>query len=52
MQAQVLNTLPSNATTVTNFYKQNVYDHADAKIGERSMQRFLYVRSPTSKPRH
>jgi PRC-barrel domain len=34
MQAQVLNTLPSNATTVTNYYKQNVYDHSDAKIGE------------------
>src|SRR5450755_720795 len=34
MQAQVLNTLPSNATTVTNYYKQNVYDPSDAKIGE------------------
>ena len=33
-QAQVLNTLPSNATTVTNYYKQNVYDRSDAKIGE------------------
>ena len=33
-QAQVLNTLPSNATTVTNYYKQNVYDPSDAKIGE------------------
>jgi sporulation protein YlmC with PRC-barrel domain len=34
MQAQVLNSLPSNATTVTNYYKQNVYDPSDAKIGE------------------
>src|SRR5450755_3068987 len=33
-QAQVLNSLPSNATTVTNYYKQNVYDPSDAKIGE------------------
>jgi sporulation protein YlmC with PRC-barrel domain len=34
MQTQVLNSLPSNATTVTNYYKQNVYDPSDAKIGE------------------
>jgi sporulation protein YlmC with PRC-barrel domain len=34
MQSQVLNSLPSNATTVTNYYKQNVYDPSDAKIGE------------------
>ena len=33
-QAQALTTLPSNAMTVTNYYKQNVYDPADAKIGE------------------
>src|SRR5450631_1147669 len=33
-QAQVLTTLPTNATTVTNYYKQNVYDPSDAKIGE------------------
>jgi hypothetical protein len=33
-QAQVLNSLPSNSTTVTNYYKQNVYDRSDAKIGE------------------
>jgi sporulation protein YlmC with PRC-barrel domain len=32
--AQVLNSLPSNSTTVTNYYKQNVYDPSDAKIGE------------------
>jgi sporulation protein YlmC with PRC-barrel domain len=35
-QAQVLTTLPTNATTVTNFYKQNVYDPSDSKIGEIS----------------
>jgi sporulation protein YlmC with PRC-barrel domain len=35
-QAQVLNSLPSNSTTVTNYYKQNVYDPSDAKIGEIS----------------
>jgi sporulation protein YlmC with PRC-barrel domain len=35
-QAQVLNSLPSNSTTVTNYYKQNVYDRSDAKIGEIS----------------
>ena len=34
MQAQVLTTLPTNATTVTNYYKQNVYDPSDNKIGE------------------
>jgi sporulation protein YlmC with PRC-barrel domain len=35
-QAQVLNTLPATSTTVTNYYKQNVYDPSDAKIGEIS----------------
>jgi sporulation protein YlmC with PRC-barrel domain len=33
-QAQVLATLPQNAMTVTNYYKQNVYDPSDSKIGE------------------
>jgi sporulation protein YlmC with PRC-barrel domain len=33
-QAQALTTLPTNAMTVTNYYKQNVYDPSDAKIGE------------------
>jgi sporulation protein YlmC with PRC-barrel domain len=33
---QVLTTLPQNATTVTNYYKQNVYDPSDAKIGQIS----------------
>ena len=31
---QVLDTLPADSTTVTNYYKQNVYDPSDAKIGE------------------
>jgi sporulation protein YlmC with PRC-barrel domain len=26
--------LPADSTTVTNYYKQNVYDPSDAKIGE------------------
>ena len=34
VQARVLNSLPANSTTVTNYYKQNVYDPSDAKIGE------------------
>ena len=36
VQAQVLSSLPANSTTVTNYYKQNVYDPSDAKIGEIS----------------
>jgi sporulation protein YlmC with PRC-barrel domain len=36
VQAQVLNSLPADSTTVTNYYKQNVYDPSDAKIGEIS----------------
>jgi sporulation protein YlmC with PRC-barrel domain len=36
VQAQVLNSVPANSTTVTNYYKQNVYDPSDAKIGEIS----------------
>ena len=35
-QPETLSNLPQNATTVTNYYKQNVYDPADAKIGEIS----------------
>jgi sporulation protein YlmC with PRC-barrel domain len=35
-QTQALTTLPQNPTTVTNYYKQNVYDPSDAKIGEIS----------------
>ena len=33
-RSSVLTAIPSNATTVTNYYKQNVYDPSDAKIGE------------------
>ena len=33
-QARVLTAIPSNSTTVTNYYKQNVYDPSDSKIGE------------------
>jgi hypothetical protein len=33
-RASVLTAIPSNSTTVTNYYKQNVYDPSDAKIGE------------------
>jgi sporulation protein YlmC with PRC-barrel domain len=33
-QAQTLTALPTNAMTVTNWYKQNVYDPSDGKIGE------------------
>jgi sporulation protein YlmC with PRC-barrel domain len=32
--AQILASVPSNAMTVTHWYKQNVYDPADSKIGE------------------
>ena len=31
--ASALTTLPANAETVTNWYKQDVYDPSDAKIG-------------------
>jgi hypothetical protein len=31
--AKIMTTLPSGAATVTNYYKQNVYDTADNKIG-------------------
>jgi sporulation protein YlmC with PRC-barrel domain len=33
-QAAPLKSLPSDATTVTNWYKQNVYDPSEQKIGE------------------
>jgi sporulation protein YlmC with PRC-barrel domain len=32
--AQTLTSVPTSATTVTNWYKQNVYDPSDSKIGE------------------
>ena len=31
---KVLNTVPGNAFTVTDYYKQNVYDPSNNKIGE------------------
>jgi len=31
--SKIMTTLPSGASTVTNYYKQNVYDTADNKIG-------------------
>jgi len=34
--ARTMTALPSNTSTVTNWYKQNVYDPSDAKIGEIS----------------
>jgi sporulation protein YlmC with PRC-barrel domain len=33
-QTQTLSTLPRETSTVTNWYKQNVYDPSEAKIGE------------------
>ena len=33
-QASTLRSLPSDASTVTNWYKQNVYDPSEANIGE------------------
>jgi sporulation protein YlmC with PRC-barrel domain len=33
-RSSVLTAIPSNATTVTTYYKQNVYDPSDSKIGE------------------
>jgi sporulation protein YlmC with PRC-barrel domain len=32
--AQILPSIPAGATTVTHWYKQNVYDPSDAKLGE------------------
>lgn len=32
--ARLLTALPANSGTVTNYYKQNVYDPSDNKIGE------------------
>jgi hypothetical protein len=32
--AEALTTIPASTTTVTNYYKQNVYDPSDSKIGE------------------
>ena len=35
-QVQALSTIPQNTVTIANFYKKNVYDRGDAKIGEIS----------------
>src|SRR5579871_3336432 len=32
--SRALASLPADSVTVTNYYKQNVYDPSDAKIGE------------------
>lgn len=32
--AQIMSSIPSNSMTVTHWYKQNVYDPGDNKIGE------------------
>jgi len=32
--AQIMTTVPANSVTVTHWYKQNVYDPGDNKIGE------------------
>lgn len=32
--ARMMTTLPGDSVTVTNYYKQNVYDTSDNKIGE------------------
>ena len=32
--AQIMTSLPNEAVTVTHWYKQNVYDPSDSKIGE------------------
>lgn len=36
VQAETMRSLPANSETVTNWYKQDVYDPSDAKIGEIS----------------
>src|SRR3954466_10916200 len=32
--AQILGSIPANSVTITHWYKQNVYDPSDNKIGE------------------
>jgi sporulation protein YlmC with PRC-barrel domain len=32
--AQIMPSVPSNAVTVTHWYKQNIYDPSDSKVGE------------------
>jgi sporulation protein YlmC with PRC-barrel domain len=33
-RAEIMSNVPNNSTTVTDWYKQNVYDPSDNKIGE------------------
>jgi hypothetical protein len=33
-RAEIMTTVPNNSATVTDWYKQNVYDPSDNKIGE------------------
>ena len=33
-KAEIMSSLPNNSATVTDWYKQNVYDPSDNKIGE------------------
>jgi sporulation protein YlmC with PRC-barrel domain len=33
-RAEIMSSIPSNSVTVTDWYKQNVYDPSDNKIGE------------------
>jgi sporulation protein YlmC with PRC-barrel domain len=33
-RAEIMSSLPNNSATVTDWYKQNVYDPSDNKIGE------------------
>jgi sporulation protein YlmC with PRC-barrel domain len=33
-KAEIMSTLPNESVTVTDWYKQNVYDPSDSKIGE------------------
>ncbi len=33
-KAEVLRSIPAGSATVTNYYKQNVYDPSDSKIGD------------------
>src|SRR5262245_40811036 len=32
--AQIMSSIPQNSVTITHWYKQNVYDRSDNKIGE------------------
>jgi sporulation protein YlmC with PRC-barrel domain len=35
-RSRALTTLPADAVTITNWYKQNLYDRSDSKLGEIS----------------